>query len=113
MEQQFKQQISKETEQEIFEFLKSHPNEYVSYQNWREALALTNKAFLELRNSMYKFTEEFNTLFKKYTPDEIKAEEINKIAEFNYELQRLYNQCVFNPYIEKLIMQLLNKKYTV
>ena len=61
---EYKESITKETEQEVKDFLESHPSQCLLYWDWRESNNLILKIYKELEESTKSFGEEIDRVLK-------------------------------------------------
>ena len=88
---------------------------FVDYWCWREALNLYKEVSYGIIKSNYKFEKEFNEIIDYYNHnhkiDECNSYENRLVVETNEKLKSLYNRYRESKEIQKLLEQLLSKKY--
>ena len=58
--------ITQQTLLEVNDFINSHPNECVSYWDWRESLELSLKVYKELEDSTKEYGKKVDEVLEKY-----------------------------------------------
>ena len=95
--------------------MRSNPTDKISYSNWRQALALNRKAYLEIVESVAGFREEFDDIVKYYFEnrdgDDFNATNQILIDKTNMKFDDLYSRYIANADVRNLLKQLNAKKY--
>lgn len=111
----YTENISDELKDKIINFLNIHNTPIIDYWSWREAQNLIVEIGREIIKNNEKFEQEFDEIIKNYTDnrksDELNAYELQLINEVNKQLKSLYERYKQNDEIQKLLKQLLLKKY--
>lgn len=106
---EYRESITKETEQEVKDFLTSHPSQHLSYWDWRESNNLILKIYKELEESTKGFGKEIDEVLKKHNicaPCDLSDYAIHQI---NMELADI--KVIKNTEIYRLLNQLERKSY--
>ena len=111
----YKEEISRELEQEIVAFLEENKSPTIAYWEWRRALQLHNRAYEEIIESVKEFGDEFDSImmdFKKHhhSSDKNYANPC-LIESVNLKLNALYRKYIRNERIRSLLVALSSKKY--
>ena len=85
---EYRESITKETEQEVKDFLTSHPSQHLSYWDWRESNNLILKIYKELEESTKGFGKEITIL--AYGPIVFC---FHVIYQCEWQLFRIYGEC--------------------
>lgn len=107
----FFEKITEETLNELNAFLSEHPQEQVSYWEWREALELYSKVFYELAESVKGYGEAIDEILKQYNWEDLHKDPqgVFLCDEINAKLAKL--EVVPNQSIEDKLKELRKKHY--
>ena len=108
----FYEKLSDETMSELDNFLNEHPNDVVSYYEWREALRLDVKVLQELADSVKEFGKRVDEILAKFKDDLDSVDGIKKecaMYKINQELKQI--AVVPNVAVEEKLKILCKKHY--